>query len=115
MTTGSMIYRATLEQAAQVAEYAGLRKVTSADWDEVRAARDANKSYPERGTFHRWEDAALGGGACRLVWKSSVVWVSRHAGYPQADLTEEACFFFEEMGCRGLAYTAAPGTIGYHS
>lgn len=78
----STVYRCTKSTAADVAAMANLRLL---DYTE------------ESMGYTQWEDRATGGGGCRIVWAQGVAWVSRHSGYPAADITEEVCFFFEEV------------------
>lgn len=115
LTVGSNVFNATLEQVCEMAELAGLRfELCPHFWGEV----DYESTYPMRSTrnYFMWQDRQTGGGGCRLVWTytmnepewgnpeiepytKGVVWVSRHAGYPQADMTEMVAELFAEMGC----------------
>jgi hypothetical protein len=95
----TMIFRATREQAALMAEACGLRhEITSVRPD------DEFKMFPNyqggRDPFDMWQDSQTGGGGCRLVWRHGIVWVSRHSGYAYADITQEVCDLFHDMGCK---------------
>ena len=87
LTVSSSIFRATLEQAQFVAECANLRNIRTPQgkWDDQ---------------WWGWEDAATGGGGCRITWADGVAWVSRHSGYAYADITEDVCEIFAHMGCK---------------
>jgi len=92
-TVQSNVLRCEREVAARVAKEAGLRLICAPWPHSVHASpRVTTQKY------WAWEDWALGGGACRITWQDGVVWVSRHSGYAQADLTEEAIFFLEHYG-----------------
>ncbi len=97
LTTSSNVYRCTRVQAREAAEdWLGLRQlVTSSrsEWLERSSCLLSHKAYD------MWEDRQTGGGGCRIVWKDGVAWVSRHSGYPWADVTAEAREVFEFLGC----------------
>jgi len=50
--------------------------------------------------FSEWEDRATGGGGARICWCSGVAWITRHSGYPQANITQEVAELFAEIGCK---------------
>ena len=79
LTAFSSVFICTRQQAEEVAQMANLRH------------------DPYIKDYDLWEDKATGGGGCRIVWKCNVAWISRHSGYPQADITEEVKFFFQEV------------------
>jgi len=83
LTRSANVFVCTEEQAAEIAELANLRCET-----DLTGSR-----------YSLWQDRATGGGGCRIVWSHGVAWVSRHSGYPQADITEEVCFWFEKVLC----------------
>lgn len=98
LTAYSAVFECTREQAEEVALMAGLRH------------EDLNTRYD------LWEDRATGGGGCRIVWKAGVAWISRHSGYPAADITEEVRFFFQEvMKCKPSTYSQSynPNIYGF--
>ena len=83
LTTGSFIFFCEREIAREVAEdYANLRLI------------------PYTNGYDQWEDRATGGGGCRLTWVHGVTWISRHGGYPQADITAEVSEFLERLGAK---------------
>lgn len=92
-TVSSNVFQCTLEQAQEVAKEAGLG-----------IPYGHNAKYQR---YHLWEDRQTGGGGCRIVWRDDIAWVSRHSGYAWADMTEEVCFYFEDvLHCKPLdSYT----------
>lgn len=82
LTINSMCYYATLEQTRFIAECAGLRE---------------DKTFMS--SYYYWEDKATAGGGCRITFCKGIAWVSRHSGYPHADITGEVCALFKEIGC----------------
>jgi len=101
LTTGSNIFRADRETTRFVAECASLRHLITS----VRIIGPHN-GYPDwyggANPHDLWEDGATGGGGCRLVWRGDVVWISRHSGYPQANITGDVAQIFRELGCDEL-------------
>jgi hypothetical protein len=97
LTTSSNVFRCTRAEAREVAqEWLALRQlVTSSrsEWLERDSSLLSHKDYD------MWEDYATGGGGCRIVWKDGFAWISRHSGYPQADVTTEAREVFRFLGC----------------
>lgn len=85
LTVSSRVFRCTIEQATFVAECANLR-------DE----------YIGNAAYKLWQDRQTYGGGCRIVWKKGVAWVSRHSGYAWADITDDVCHFFAEIGCEPI-------------
>ena len=110
-TRGSMIYNATREQVIFVAECANLRhemtSVRTESWSND--AKDYAKHFPSYSgrKYDMWQDYQTGGGGCRMVWTSGVVWISRHSGYAWADITDEVAEVFEELGCKETS-------VGWH-
>jgi hypothetical protein len=103
LTTGSNVFAATREQVLLMAEWSGLRHLVTTVAEERALYPEMYPEYSGRG-YDLFEDRQTGGGACRLVWSDGVVWVSRHSGYAQADITEEVAFLFRDMGCKELEY-----------
>ena len=98
LTVSSHVFRCSRKQALFVAECANLRyEVTSTPRDGEDVAYPLY--YGGRQAYDMWQDRQTGGGGCRIVWKHDVAWVSRHSGYPQADITDDVCEFFAEIGC----------------
>jgi len=95
-TVSSNVLRCSFEIAEQVAKEAGF-SLASATW-EYHKAHGFSFSFVDTSKHFLWQDRQLGGGACRIVWRDGIVWVSRHSGYAQADLTEEVIFFLEVYG-----------------
>jgi hypothetical protein len=79
LTRNTGVFRCSEALAERVANEAGLKE------ERVRNCRF-------------WQDRATGGGGCRIAYKDEYVWVSRHSGYPQADITEEVAEFFVMYG-----------------
>lgn len=98
-TMNSMVFKATREQVVLMAEVCGLRHEITSEKDE--RGEGLYPSYQGgRDMFDMWQDSQTGGGGCRLVWRHDIVWVSRHSGYAYADITEEVCDLFCDMGCQ---------------
>ena len=90
LTVSTGIYRCSRELAAEIADCANLRQVTSAD------------------SYDLWQDRQTGGGGCRIVWRGGLAWVSRHAGYPWADVTDVVKDLFRESGAKEVSYVQNP-------
>lgn len=108
LTVGSFTIRATREQAAFVAACANLaHEISSHPTDKGEFA-----SW-NGGGFDLWQDSQLSGGACRIVWRKGIAWISRHSGYAYADITEEVAELFAELGCKPVdGYHHNPLFIG---
>lgn len=95
-TVGSNCYRCSKDIAAQLAALANL-PMCLAPWhsEEYKASR---LGYGEvhQADYYAWEDAQLGGGACRITWYRDVMWISSHSGYPRDDMTQEVAFYAQE-------------------
>ena len=96
-TTGSNVFKCTLEQAEFVAECAGLKHKNTSRIDCRKD--DFSMSIA---LFELWEDKQTSGGGCRIVFCNNIVWISRHSGYDWADITEEVKELFVELKCENL-------------
>jgi hypothetical protein len=110
MTVQSNVFSCTLEQATFVAECANLKHYVSEN-------RVAGSFYPEQGRFELWADAQTYGGGARICWKGDIAWVSRHSGYAWADIVEDVCDIFREIGCKEalnsyIVFAACPAIYG---
>lgn len=114
LTTGSIAFVCSIAQVLNVIETAGLKCYLAPHWYCVTQSgkyiQDSGK-----GRYFMWQDKATGGGGCRVVFVLKVnvlgtedfandrligvAWISRHSGYPQADITEEVGELFEMIGC----------------
>ena len=103
-TVSSNVLRCSFKVAEKVAKEAGLALAVATR--EYKLEHDLfHRGFVDTAKHVLWQDRQLGGGACRIVWRDGIAWVSRHSGYAYADLTEEAIFFLE-------AYGATPVTRG---
>ena len=114
LTTCSWAFIATLGEVFNVADVARLKLYVAPHWYIM--------SYPEKhletsrnGHFFMFMDIQTGGGGCRIVFTltdplpisencadnlKGVAWISRHGGYPQADITTEVSQLFDMTGCK---------------
>lgn len=101
LTRSSGVFHANRELVAQMADAAGLKLyVCDAKLTPEHYEVCGQRSMIEHSGYAMWMDRETYGGGCRLVWKDNTVWVSSHAGYPHADITEEVCDLFRSAGCK---------------
>ncbi len=56
-----------------------------------------------------WYDLETGGGACRIVWRNGITWVSHHGGYSRSiDITAEVSQLLREAGAIEFASGREP-------
>lgn len=95
MTVQSRVFACTIEQATFVAECANLKHYVT-----ERSGYMDGTYRVERGHYELWQDYQTYGGGARICWKGGIAWVSRHSGYAWADIVDEVCDIFREIGCK---------------
>lgn len=116
LTVGNDIFAVTLEQCIDMADVANLRCEIVPYWFETDDMPMLDSASHQTKKYFMWQDGQTGGGGCRLVFLANIVekfgrtsiplgtrgivWVSRHSGYPEADVTELVGDLFVEMGCK---------------
>jgi len=101
LTRGAYFFRVDRETTEFMAECANLRHLLTSQPPEVPFAPGPQYMGGPR-PYDLWEDRMTGGGGCRMVWCNGVVWITRHSGYAQADITHDVAELFREKGCEDL-------------
>jgi len=108
LTLCSWAFIATVSEVFKVAEVARL-SLYVAPWLYVKAHPEKYLESSRNGEYFMFQDSQTGGGGCRVVFSiidkrdtdpKGLAWISRHGGYPEADITTEVSQLFDMQGCR---------------
>ena len=120
LTTCSMAFVATLGEVFNIADVAGLKLYIVPHWYAIARPERYWEVSPRHNRYFMFQDSQTGGGGCRIVFMlteplpvsenyaddlKGLAWITRHSGYPEADITAEVAQLFDMTGCKEYSGT----------